>query len=217
MNKILTHLLLLLVVAPAMTGCNGSDNSVDYTEYYSWRDRNNVFMDRLRTSVGASGAATYFADSVRSLSEPYSYYPTYYHVLEAADEETLRAKNRWFTPFYTSTLKTHYTLYNTKSVLNRLDNIDLTDKEAVEAVFTDGKTETIQECEIEFYESFTPASVIVGWGDVLQQMHEGDSWIVAIPWYLAYGQKGSTNIDPYSDLFFHIQLVEITWWGGTVE
>lgn len=218
MNKFFSYLLLLLlVIAPAMTGCNSSDSSVDYTQYYSWRNRNNEFMSRLQTSAATYGSSTFFADSVKSLAEPYSFYPTFYHVLEAADEEALRAKGRWFTPYYTSTLKTHYTLFDTKSVLNRLDNIDLTDKEAVEEVFTDGKTKTIQEREIEFYESFTPASVIVGWGDVLQRMHEGDSWIVAIPWFLGYGQTGASDIDPYSTLFFHIKLVEITWWGGTAE
>ncbi len=217
MNKILTYLLLLLVTVSAMMGCSGSDNSTDYTPYYTWRDRNNAFMARLQSSAQTSGAATYFADSVKSEAEPYSLYPTFYHVQEAANEDSLRGIGRWFSPFYTSTLKVHYTLFDTKSVLDRLDLLELTDLEAVDDVFTDGLTETLQEREIEFYESFTPASVITGWGDVLQQMHEGDSWIVAIPWFLAYGQSGSTNIDPYSDLFFHIKLVEITWWGGTAD
>jgi FKBP-type peptidyl-prolyl cis-trans isomerase len=49
-------------------------------------------------------------------------------------------------------------------------------------------------------------------------MHIGDSWLIMIPWYLAYGQAGSgSNIDPYTNLYFRLQLVDITYLGDNIE
>lgn len=219
--------LLLLALPLALASCNDDDHTVDYTKYYAWRDRNTAAIDRIGDHLRSAGpAAAYFADSVASLSEPYTpgpdrtySQPSYYHVLQAADEADLRARHRWFTPFFTSTLRCHYTLYDTESVLDRLERTDLGDLEAMDAIFLDGQTDTLQSMQVEYFENFTCAAVVKGWADLLQQMHEGDSWVVAIPWQLGYGQAGQTSggIAPYSALFFRIQLVDIIWWGGTVD
>jgi FKBP-type peptidyl-prolyl cis-trans isomerase len=92
----------------------------------------------------------------------------------------------------------------------------------MDSIFFDSSTkaDTLQSYQVQFYDSFSCSSVIEGWADILQQMHIGDTWLVAIPWQAGYGQAGSTSggtIDPYSSLFFRIQLCDITWWGGTLE
>jgi FKBP-type peptidyl-prolyl cis-trans isomerases 1 len=43
----------------------------------------------------------------------------------------------------------------------------------------------------------------------LQQMVVGDEAEIIIPWYLAYGDKGTKGINPYTALKFRIKLEEI--------
>ena len=79
------------------------------------------------------------------------------------------------------------------------------------------KADTIESYQVKYYTGFTPNGVITGWGDILQQMYIGDHVVCMIPWYLAYGQQGSgSSINPYSNLFFQIELCDITSWGGNV-
>ncbi len=52
-------------------------------------------------------------------------------------------------------------------------------------------------------------SVIKGWDLTVAQMRVGDRWKVAIPWQLAYGERGNRGIPPKSDLIFDMELLEI--------
>lgn len=218
MNKILT-VLAILAVGLGVISCNKDDSTVDYTEYYGWRDQNNDMYMLLVDAFKNAGKNAYFADTVGSQQEPYAP-KCFYRVISSANEDSLRAINRWITPYYTSTLKMHYTLYDPKSVMEKLptDISGLNDAILMNSIFFDGtnKADTLESSQVKFFENFTPGDVIVGWGDLLQQMHIGDNWLVFIPWYLAYGQAGNSTIDPYSNLFFRMQLVDITSWGGTI-
>lgn len=234
MIKFLKNTFIMLAVGlMGLTACD-DDDSVDYTQYYDWRDQNNQLTITLQNDIQTLGNKAYFTDSIQSLSEPYSY-STVIRVLESANEDSLRAIHRWFTPFYGSTLKVHYTLYDPESVWERLEaNGILTDQskrndaELMNKIFGIGyvkgmegyelKADTLESYQVKFYEGFTCSSVIRGWQDCLQQMHIGDSWLIMVPWYLAYGQAGSgSTIDPYSNLWFRLKLVDITYWGGTVD
>lgn len=220
MNRLCPYLLVLLL-APLFVACNDDDDDIDYSKYYGWRDDNAALFARLAASLDERGADAYFARSFRSLSAPHC--ATFVRVIRSADEEALRAEGRWYTPYYTSNLKVHYTLYDTKSVMKRLPASDdaLNDPAVMDSIFFDSatKADTLQAKQVEFYENFTCGDVVVGWGDVLQNMHIGDNWLVAIPWEIGYGMSGqsSAGIDPYSSLFFRIELCDIIWWGGTVE
>lgn len=219
-------LLAASIGLPVLSACN-DDDTVDYTEYYDWRDRNDAYMGFVLNSVKTLGDKAYFTDTVASLSEPYSfrYHTTAIRVLRRANEDSLRSIHKWYTPYYTSTLKTHYTLYDTKSVMDTIEKYAynetlLNDASVMDRIFFNSpiKADTLESCQVKFFENFTPAGVVVGWGDVLQQMHIGDSYLICIPWFLGYGQAGSgSTIDPYSNLFFRLSLEDITNWGGTVE
>lgn len=230
--KHLNNIFILLAMGLALTACN-DDNSVDYTQYYGWRDKNNqitdVFLNDIQTIKDAG--SLYFADTIYSQSEPYSV-PILYHVIKSANEDSLRAIGRWITPFYTSTLKVHYTLYSPKSVMKRFEDNGIisnrdkrNDADLMNRIFGIGhgienklKADTLESMQVQYYENFTCGSVITGWGDALQHMHIGDTWLIQIPWYLAYGQAGSgSNISPYSNLFFRLELCDITSWGGNIE
>ena len=56
---------------------------------------------------------------------------------------------------------------------------------------------------------FTPQQVIAGWTEALTMMPVGSKWRLFIPSELAYGDRDSGQIKPYSTLIFDVELVEI--------
>ncbi|MBE6332483.1 MAG: hypothetical protein E7070_09310 [Bacteroidales bacterium] len=233
MIKFLKNTFIMLAVGlMGLTACK-DDDSVDYTQYYDWRDQNSQLTVNLLSDIRELGNAAYFTDSIPSISEPYAYF-TVAHIIESANEDSLRSVHRWFTPFYNSTLKVHYTLYNSDTVMARFEEYDVlddqskrNDAELMNKIFGIGyakgmdgyevKADTLESYQVKFYEGFTCSSVIRGWQDCLQRMHIGDNWLIMVPWYLAYGQSGSGSIGPYSNLYFRLKLVDITYWGGNVD
>ena len=57
--------------------------------------------------------------------------------------------------------------------------------------------------------SFKPTQVIKGWTEALQMMPEGSTWELYIPYNLAYGERGTRNIPPYSTLIFKVQVIAV--------
>ena len=229
----LTLLALLAVVLglPAFTACN-DDDDVDYTEYYDWRDENNALSELLLTVQSSDSALTYFNNKVASLKEPLSY-PSFVHYVHRANIDSLAALNprKDYRPYSTSSLSVHYTLFQSDSLFVRVKEQGGWSKEYLRnpggildslffAAAEDSplKADTIESYQVQYYSGFTPNAVINGWGDILQQMYIGDNVVCMIPWFLAYGQSGSgSSINPYSNLFFRIELCDITSWGDNVE
>lgn len=57
--------------------------------------------------------------------------------------------------------------------------------------------------------SFPLNRVIKGWTEGVQLMNAGSKFRFAIPYDLAYGQRGKGDIPPYATLIFEIELVAI--------
>lgn len=229
--KKLLYFFLVLLAAPLMLACN-HDDDVDYTEYYGWRDENNAVTELFASAQSTDSALTYFNQRVQSLKEP-QYYPSFFHYVHRANLDSLRNLNprKDYRPYSTSTLSVHYTLYQTDSLYAKVRRQGGWSKEylrnpggLLDSLFfacadrSPLKSDTIESYQVKFYTGFTPNGVITGWGDILQQMYIGDHVVCMIPWLLAYGQQGSgSSINPYSNLFFQIELCDITSWGDNVE
>lgn len=56
---------------------------------------------------------------------------------------------------------------------------------------------------------FTPAQVIKGWTEALTMMPVGSKWQLYIPYDLAYGDRDTGKIKPYSMLIFNVELLDI--------
>lgn len=232
-----------VLVLIGLVSCSG-DSGVDYTQYYDRRDQQDQLSSYLLNKQRTDSALTYFNHKVMSLSEPVTSANkglecrryVYYHVVESCDTAALIQKKRFYRPYYTSTLKVHYTLFNTDTVMARFDKVQalygsdfLHNKTAMDAIFMDVpkrvdpqlatlKADTLESYQVQYFENFRPSSVVEGWSTILQNMYEGDSYVICIPWFLGYGQAGSGgNIKPYTNLFFRLQLVEITNLGDNVD
>ena len=215
---------------PLFTACNEDDDKVDYTEYYDWRDENNGLVDFVHGFQKDDSVQTYFNQKILSMKEPGWF--SYYHIVHSANVDSLASLSprKDFHPYSTSTLSVHYTLYDTHSVMDKMEALGFSQQTfrntagAMDSIFfanADGNTlkaDTLESQQVAFFDNFTPNDVIVGWGDILQQMYIGDHVVAMIPWFLGYGQTGSLpTIDPYSNLFFRIELCDITHLGATVE
>lgn len=56
---------------------------------------------------------------------------------------------------------------------------------------------------------FGVTQVIKGWTEVLQLMKEGSIYEVYIPYNLAYGDRGTGSIKPFSTLKFKVELIKV--------
>ena len=56
---------------------------------------------------------------------------------------------------------------------------------------------------------FKPSQVIKGWTEALTMMPVGSKWELYIPYELAYGDRNTGSIKPYSALIFTVELVGI--------
>lgn len=56
---------------------------------------------------------------------------------------------------------------------------------------------------------FRPKQVIKGWNEALTMMPVGSKWKLFIPYNLAYGERGTGKIQPYSALLFTVEVVNV--------
>lgn len=152
-------------------------------DYKEWMVANNAWLNECRSKVGPDGEK-YYTEIVPDYQRGNFVLMHWFN-----DREATKGNLR---PYFTSTVDVKYrlTLYNGEP----MDSSFLMTENG-DSIYRTKLTE-----------------VITGWTVALQQMHVGDSVEVIVPYQIAYGSTGSGRINPFSNLNFHIKLVDIPAW-----
>lgn len=183
---------LLFSVSLAVTSCDETDGAVD--PYHNWEERNQLYIDSIAKVAKANPdewkiilSYKQTLPNLNGSDKDVNDY-VYCKVLESGTGE--------ISPYFTDTVSTHYR--------GRL--IPLYDGSKV--VF-DQSFQGELDTEIAVPVEFAVGGVIEGWTTALQRMVEGDRWEVYIPYNLAYGTYGQSDIPGYSTLIFDMYLEEV--------
>ena len=182
---------LLFSVSFAVSSCEETEGVVD--PYFNWEERNQLYIDSIARVAQANPDQwkiihTYkFNPPVNDLNPKVNKY-VYCKVLENG---TGTVK-----PLFTDTVATNY-----RGKLIPLYN-------GSEVIFDQAYQGELNP-EIAVPVEFAVNGVIEGWTTALQQMVEGDRWEMYIPYNMAYGQLGNSNIPGYSTLIFDVHLVKV--------
>ena len=182
---------LLFSVSFAVSSCEETEGVVD--PYFNWEERNQLYIDSIARVAQANPDQwkiihTYkFNPPVNDLNPKVNNY-VYCKVLENG---TGTVK-----PLFTDTVATNY-----RGKLIPLYN-------GSEVIFDQAYQGELNP-EIAVPVEFAVNGVIEGSTTALQQMVEGDRWEMYIPYNMAYGQLGNSNIPGYSTLIFDVHLVKV--------
>ena len=182
---------LLFSVSFAVSSCEETEGVVD--PYFNWEERNQLYIDSIAKVAQANPDQwkiihTYkFNPPVNDLNPDVNDY-VYCKVLENGTG-TMK-------PLFTDTVATNY-----RGKLIPLYN-------GSEVIFDQAYQGELNP-EIAVPVEFAVNGVIEGWTTALQQMVEGDRWEMYIPYNMAYGQLGNSNIPGYSTLIFDVHLVKV--------
>lgn len=192
---------LLFSVSLAISSCEETDGTVDL--YEDWKVRNERFIDSI-----ASVASANQGDEVGQWKIIHTYkYPqqgitmgdvdeyVYCKVLEVGEGET---------PLYTDSVTAHY-----RGRLIPLSN-------GQEVIFDQSYQGELDK-DVAVPSQFTVSGVIEGWTTALQEMQEGDRWMVYIPQQMGYGENDYSDIPGHSTLIFDMSLVEVKRLKGTPQ
>ena len=182
---------LLFSVSFAVSSCEETEGVVD--PYFNWEERNQLYIDSIAKVAQANPDQwkvihTYkFNPPVNDLNPDVNDY-VYCKVLENG----------------TGTMKPLFTDSVTANYRGKL--IPLYD--GTEVIFDQSYQGALNK-DVAISVGFGVNAVIEGWTTALQQMVEGDRWEMYIPYNLAYGQFGQSDIPGYSTLIFDVHLEKI--------
>ncbi len=196
MKKFPWLLLAALIVSCFLTAC---DETSEASEYADWRNRNQRFIDSIAAVAeeNTDGNWRIYKSYVLPPDNPNDLAITkdvndyvYCHIEETGTGTV--------SPIYTDSIRANYRVW--------LINDALIDQ-SFRGEFNPAISVPVK---------FAMSSTIIGWTTALQQMHEGDSWIIYIPYKLGYGTKNSGNIPAYSALKYWVNLAGVYPTGTVV-
>jgi FKBP-type peptidyl-prolyl cis-trans isomerase FklB len=210
MKPYLQPLLTLLTALTLFASCEETKTE---SRYDNWQQRNNLYIDSLRTLTGNSFVST----AAQAEAIPVG------KLFAIPDVEANTTQNQYFVyakkispdnpagtrPFYTSSVTVYYygTFIDGTSFDGNFNGYSATDRTTLSATDAD-KAPTPYDNPV----TFTVGNVISGWKAALQLMRTGERWMLYIPCQSAYGtddytaQSGGSTIPGYSVLGFDVVL-----------
>jgi FKBP-type peptidyl-prolyl cis-trans isomerase FklB len=191
MKQYLYPILTLLAALTLFASCEETKTE---SQYANWQQRNDVYIDSLRTLTGnnfvvtpeqalAVPTGTLFAISAVESNTTKNQYFVYCKKISDSNPSGTR-------PFYTSSVSTYYygTLIDGSSFDGNFNGYSATDRGTLSPTDAD-KAPTAYDTPT----TFTVGGVISGWKAALQLMRTGERWMLYIPYQCAYGSQDQTN------------------------
>ena len=216
LNKKFRYVLILMAGVLFVQSCSEESPAVDV--YHDWQQRNEAWLQQIADSAAADPANWLRIKSYTKIQDTegeihdYIYvhkmssiYDQYQSVYEGAgqDIEQLRVESaQKGTPQYSDSVFVSF-----RGKLLEIDNL----------ATNEGAPAKVQEIfTTTYYGDYSPqtsspipmgiSGSVAGFSTALQNMHEGDHWIVYIPHQLGYGGTARDAIPAYSTLQFDLIL-----------
>ncbi|MCQ2112089.1 MAG: FKBP-type peptidyl-prolyl cis-trans isomerase [Bacteroidaceae bacterium] len=191
----LATIALLIVTMMMQISCKESD-VVD--EYDNWHSRNQNYIDSIARVAKANADGSWIILKSFTLGDSTNLYVNQPNFFVYAKQ--LKKGEGTYSPLYNDSVRVHYS-----------GRLIPTSEHPLGFNFDKSySTSTLNE------RTDVPALLgvnqnIIGFATALMHMHEGDRWMVYIPYYLGYGSEKipTTNIPAYSTLIFDVQLARI--------
>lgn len=188
-------ILTSLLAVCALTSCSEKD---EVDEYDNWKARNEHFIDSIANvaSVNADGTWEVLKSfTVGDSSALYSNHPEYFVYVQK-----IETGSGTVSPMYSDSVRVHYS-----------GRLIPTSQHPTGYNFGKSYSGTILNEATDVPTILCVSSNITGFSTALMHMHEGDRWIVYVPYYLGYGKSEytSASIPAYSTLIFDIKLARI--------
>jgi len=189
-----------------------SENEDVWDPYYDWQARNTEWFlevaDSARTAIAQAKAAygddwEYHCDwrMYKGLKHSADYVGP---VTDSICVHVLTRGTGSVNPAFTDSVRVNFRGWTLQTEYAN----DAGGYDSYQAVFTQTYYGTFNP-ETAAPQMMSVGGTVEGFGTALQYMVEGDDWLVYIPETMAYGEKDSDAIPPYSTLLYRLNLVGI--------
>ncbi len=179
----------------ALASCSEKD---EVSEYDNWKVRNEHFVDSIANVAAINADGTWEilkSFTVGDSSALYSTHPEYFVYVRKVE-----TGSGTISPMYSDSVRVHYS-----------GRLMPTSQHPTGYNFGKSYSGNILNEATDVPTIFCVSSNIVGFSTALMHMHEGDRWIVYVPYYLGYGtsEYTSASIPAYSTLIFDMKLARV--------
>jgi FKBP-type peptidyl-prolyl cis-trans isomerase FklB len=183
-------LVLCALMGLSLQSCKEDDGTVE--EFPNWQTKNEAFVQTLATD--SMTQSNWVKIEKYSLSASATGAVSDYIYVHKMADSTVNHSSA--TPLYTDSVSIHYrgTLLPSTSYPKGYV-FDTTYSLPFDATISRPTTLVV-------------SSLITGFSTAVQKMHQGDHWIIYIPYQLGYGTTTSSTIPAYSTLIFDVRLVK---------
>lgn len=208
MKKNLLFLPFVLLLAGAFISCEEVE---EVGKYDNWRERNEAFVDSLKSVAGNNYVATAEAADAMEIGKLYAIQNLNAGTTEGAQYiycKKLVANAEGVRPLggsgYDNEVSTYYygTLINGEKFDGNFTGYSAVDKISFPL--------TKEPTDFDSPTTFGTTEVITGWTWALYYMRSGERWMVYIPQESAYGTSDSGTIPGYSTLTFDMILDSVS-------
>lgn len=213
MNKYLVYIASFLCLATCLFSC---DEVEEVSRYADWQPRNQAFVDSIHALAAKDGnLVSQGSDKTEKGIQVKDIAANVMFALETTASTTegkqyvyckkIKKLDSGKRPLLNDVVSTYY--YGTNLLGDSFDGNFKGYSSTDRGVLNDtDKAPT----EFDSPAGFNVNEVITGWTTALQYMHEGERWMLYIPYQSAYGTSDqSDDIPAYSALTFDVQLDEI--------